>query len=109
MGIAPNVGFNPTHPQSAAGIRIDPPVSDPRAPAQSPATTAIADPPLEPPGLRVGSCGLRATPHHGLALLTPYANSCRLVFPKMMAPAARSRATAAASRIGRASCGGRAW
>ena len=70
-GIRPNVGFSPTHPQREAGTRIDPPVSEPRAPAQSPATTAIAEPPLEPPGLRLGSCGLRATPHQGLALLTP--------------------------------------
>src|SRR6202030_2168005 len=53
--IDPNVGFSPTQPESEAGIRIDPPVSDPSAPAHSPATTAIADPPLDPPGRRAGS------------------------------------------------------
>jgi hypothetical protein len=30
--ISPYVGFNPTTPQAAAGIRIEPPVSVPTAP-----------------------------------------------------------------------------
>ena len=36
-----------------------------------PVATAIAQPPLDPPGIRVGSCGLRAC-----GLVTPSANSC---------------------------------
>ena len=43
---APWVGLKPTTPQSAAGVRIDPPVSDPRATGQSRAATDAADPPL---------------------------------------------------------------
>ena len=40
----------PTIPQSAAGWRIEPPVSVPSAHGASPAATAAADPPEEPPG-----------------------------------------------------------
>ena len=42
-------------PQSAAGTRMDPPVSVPRAAGARRAATAAALPPLEPPGMRVGS------------------------------------------------------
>ena len=50
--IRPKVGLSPTQPQRLAGIRIDPPVSEPSAPAQSPAATAAPEPPLDPPGTR---------------------------------------------------------
>ena len=49
-------------PQKAAGCRIDPPVSEPSDRGASPAATAAADPPEEPPGTRVGSQGLRVGP-----------------------------------------------
>ena len=39
------MGFSPTHPQNAAGWRIEPPVSLPRAATASPAATAAAEPP----------------------------------------------------------------
>ena len=42
----------PTMPQSAAGWRMEPPVSLPSAHSASPAATAAAEPPLEPPGTR---------------------------------------------------------
>ena len=45
-------------PVSAAGWRIEPPVSLPRAPMASPDATAAADPPLEPPGTRSSAQGL---------------------------------------------------
>ena len=45
----PNVGFIPTIPHKAEGIRIDPPVSLPKDPMHCPAETEEADPPLEPP------------------------------------------------------------
>ena len=54
----PKVGLKPTHPQNAAGMRTLPPVSLPVAAAQRCATTAAADPPLDPPGMRVGSTGI---------------------------------------------------
>ena len=40
-------------------MRIDPPVSLPRAAGTIPAATAAPEPPLEPPGMRCSSCGLR--------------------------------------------------
>ena len=49
-------------PHAAAGMRIDPPVSVPSVASAMPAATLTADPPLDPPGDRVGSCGLRAGP-----------------------------------------------
>jgi hypothetical protein len=40
----------PATPQSAAGWRMDPPVSVPVAPSAMRAATAAADPPEDPPG-----------------------------------------------------------
>ena len=43
-------------------MRIDPAPSVAKAIGTSPAATAAALPPLEPPGVRCGSQGLRVTP-----------------------------------------------
>ena len=56
----PRLGFSPTSPQQLAGIRIDPPPSEPCATGTSPAATAAAAPPLEPPAIRSRSHGVRA-------------------------------------------------
>src|SRR2546427_6611476 len=55
----PREGFKPTSPHSLAGIRIDPPPSLACAAGTSPAATAAAEPPLEPPVERLVSHGLR--------------------------------------------------
>jgi len=60
--IEPYVGFIPTTPQSAAGWRIEPPVSVPSEQGANPPATTAADPPEEPPGTRTGSQGLRTSP-----------------------------------------------
>ena len=60
VGTVPYVGLRPTTPHSAAGTRIDARVSVPSDASPIPVATAIALPPLDPPGIRVGSCGLRA-------------------------------------------------
>ena len=65
--------------------------------AQQPATTAAADPPLDPPGTREVSHGLAVAPKCGFFVVTPKANSCRLVLPRMIAPASLSLETSAAS------------
>ena len=57
-------------------MRIEPPVSDPSAPCTSRAATAAPEPPLDPPGTRVRSQGLRVG---GVTL--PQANSCVRVLP----------------------------
>src|SRR5947209_12207494 len=80
---------------------MDPPVSEPRARAEKPAATAAALPPLDPPGTRVGSCGLRVGPKAEFSVDEPMANSSRLVLPTTTAPASRSRVTTVASYGGR--------
>src|SRR5581483_12304508 len=63
----PRVGFIPTSPQHAAGIRMEPPPSAAVAAAASPAATAAADPPDDPPGVRSRFHGLRVIPFASLA------------------------------------------
>ncbi len=92
----PKVGLMPTVPHRLAGMRIEPPVSDPIATGTRRAATAAPEPPLEPPGTRVRSQGFFVG---GVTL--PQANSCILVLPTMIAPAARSLATTAESRRGK--------
>src|SRR5829696_3506931 len=87
----------PTTPHRAAGWRMDPPVSEPSASGANPAATAAADPPDEPPGTRVRSCGLRVGPNAEFSVELPMANSSRLVLPMATAPAAVSLATTVAS------------
>ncbi len=86
--------------QKALGTRIEPPVSVPSASGASPAASAAAEPPLEPPATRSGSRGLRTVPSASLIELKPQANSCVAVLPSTIAPAARTRRTASASRAG---------
>jgi hypothetical protein len=79
--ISPNPGFNPTMPQAAAGMRMEPPVSVPTDPKHMPSATDAAEPPLEPPGDLEGSIGLRTAPNAVSSLVVPNANSCRFVLP----------------------------
>jgi hypothetical protein len=58
----PHVGLSPTTPQQAAGSRIDPALSVPRATSHSSAASAAPLPPLEPPGIRSVSSGLTTAP-----------------------------------------------
>ena len=74
-------------PHSAAGWRIDPPVSVPNAHGASPAATAAALPPDEPPGTRARSHGLSTGPNAEFSLDEPMANSSWLVLPSSVAPA----------------------
>src|SRR6187455_1831889 len=88
-------------PQSAAGWRIEPPVSDPSASGAIPAATATADPPLDPPGMRSTAQGLRVGPKAEFSVDEPIANSSRLVLATATAPAARTRSTTVAVYGGR--------
>src|SRR5580765_3036858 len=76
---------------------MDPPVSEPSAIGTTPAATAAADPPLDPPGMRSVAQGLRTGPNAEFSFDDPIANSSQLVLPPPIAPAASSRATAVAS------------
>jgi hypothetical protein len=91
------VGFIPVMPQTAAGWRMDPPVSVPIASGASNAATEAAEPPEEPPGTRDRSHGLRVGPNAEFSVEEPMANSSMFVLPRMMAPARRSRLVTVAS------------
>ena len=52
LGTRAMVGLKPVMPQNAAGMRQDPPVSDPIVAAAIPSATLTAPPEVEPPGMR---------------------------------------------------------
>src|SRR5215212_6984169 len=58
----PLVGFKPVTPQKCAGMRIEPPVSEPSAAGTSRAATAEPDPDDEPPVMLSGLHGLVTLP-----------------------------------------------
>ena len=87
-------------PQSAEGCLIEPPVSEPSAHGASPAETAAAEPPPEPPGTRSGSQGLRVGPYAEFSVEEPIANSSVFVFPMIGRPAALQRAATVESNCG---------
>ena len=101
--ISPTVGFKPTMPFMAAGQVTEPSVSVPTAKSTNWAATAAPLPDDDPQVLRFSACGLRVCPPTALqpemeASARMLAHSDKLVLPRMMAPAARSRATSGASR-----------
>ncbi len=61
-GYRPVLGRKPVMPQNAAGMRVDPPVSVPKAKGTTPRAIAAALPPDDPPATRAGSKGLRTGP-----------------------------------------------
>ncbi len=87
------LGLSPTSPHIDDGTRIDPPMSLPWATATIPDATAAAAPPLEPPGERLVSHGLRVGPYASGSVVTVDASSGRLVLPTITNPAARKRWT----------------
>ena len=96
-GIRSRVGLSPTRPQWAAGMRIEPMPSEAVAAGHSPAATAAALPPLEPPAVRSVFQGLRVRPNAGPSVSPMMASSGVLVLPITTAPAARSRFTSSLS------------
>ena len=78
-------------------MRIDPAPSTASAPGTSPAATAAAEPPLDPPGVRSTSHGLRVTPHVIDSVNGHSPISGIVVLPITIAPASRSRRTTSAS------------
>ena len=107
------VGEMPTALAARAGLRIEEPVSSAIAQVTRFAATAEPDPELEPMGLRSVSYGLQNVPPNELRGM-PDAYSPRLALARMIAPAARRRATNVASSgarsfgVGRIGAGGAA-
>src|SRR5207245_2602822 len=106
-GTRPRDGLKPYTPQNEAGIRTEPPASVPSATGPRPLATATAAPPLEPPGESSRFHGVRVVPQRGLSGTALWPNSDVVVFPRMTAPAARSRPTTTASSSGTASANSR--
>src|SRR5690625_4723402 len=76
---------------------MDPPVSVANAKGASEAATAAAEPPLEPPGTRPRSHGLRVVLRAEYSVEDPRANSSIFVLPKIGIPAAFKCVTTVAS------------
>ncbi len=98
-GTRPNVGLCPTSPVKLAGSRIEPPPSLPIATVHSPAATADAAPPLDPPGVWSRCHGLRVAPNARVVVSTMTESSGIVVLPRMTAPASSSRALTGASNV----------
>src|SRR5690349_14836801 len=64
--VSPTAGLMPTTPLIEAGQRIEPSVSVPTEEAQRLAATAVAEPELEPQGVRSSAYGLSACPPRAL-------------------------------------------
>ena len=99
---SPRVGLIPTRPLAEAGQTMEPSVSVPTATAPRFAEMAAPDPELEPQGLRSSTYGLRHCPPLLLHPLVEWlerklAHSLMLVFPRITAPAVRSRSARNAS------------
>ncbi len=103
-GTRARVGLRPNSPQQEAGIRIEPPPSLACAIGTTPAATAAAEPPDEPPGVLLGSQGLRVGPKRYGSVVGTRPNSGVLVLPKMTSPAAFRRTVSVVSMGATKSC-----
>ena len=90
-GLRAREGLSPKRPHQPAGSRIDPPESLPCAIGTRPAATAAADPVLDPEVDRSRSQGLWVGP--GRVVSPELANSEVALFPTIVSPACRRRAT----------------
>src|SRR5207244_3657091 len=79
--ISPSVGFRPAIPHRLAGLRIEPPVSEPSAAGTNPAATAAPGPLLDPPVRQSRFQGLRGGGHGDCRDGPPCANSCVMSLP----------------------------
>lgn len=88
-------------------MRIEPPPSLAPATGTMPAATAAADPPEEPPGLRLVSHGFLAGPNSSGSVIPLAPNSGVLVLPKTTRPASNHRRTTVACSVAGTSASGR--
>src|SRR5262245_528408 len=87
IGTRPSDAFIPLMPHTDEGMRIDPPPSDPVQSGTSPAAMAAAEPPDDPPAVRVRSHGLAVAPKSGLIVSALCPPSGVLVLPTTTHPA----------------------
>ena len=84
--ILPHVGLKPTIPQKPAGLRIESPVSLPKANGTRPHPTRAALPPDDPPAILLESHGLNTGPVKADLFVPPIANSSILALPTKLIP-----------------------
>ena len=99
-GVRARVGLSPNTPQQEAGIRMEPPPSPPCAIGTSPAATAAAEPPLEPPVDILMSQGFLAGPNSSDSVVGRMPSSAVLVLPRIINPAFLRRLTSSLSCSG---------
>jgi hypothetical protein len=92
--------LSPNTPQHDAGTRIEPPPSLPWATGTTRAATAAAEPPLDPPEVRVRSHGVFVGPNSSGSVTGNSPSSGAFVLPRMTIPAALWRRTISLSRSG---------
>src|SRR5262245_39616004 len=97
---SPALDIMPTIPQKDEGPRIEPPVSEPSAPATRPAATAAPEPLDEPPVKCSRFQGLRAGGHGRSNDGPPCANSCVCSLPSRTPPASYSLRVQVESALG---------
>ena len=96
-GTRPKLGFRPTTPHQAAGMRTEPPASVPICSGPNPAAAAAPAPEEEPPGVWWTFHGLRVMPCSGQSPGDFQPNSVVVVLPMITAPSAFSPVTLGAS------------
>ncbi len=87
VGTRPGDGRSPTTPQKLAGLRSEPPMSEPSAIGSMLVASATAAPPLLPPQVLPRSYGFSVAPNTGLKVCDPAPNSGVFVLPTTIAPA----------------------
>src|SRR3954447_12304050 len=90
-GTRPYGALNPTTPFQAAGVRIEPPMSEPVASVDVPDASDAPVPPDDPPTPNSGFHGLRVTPHSRECVKPAVENSGVVVRAWAIPPAARIR------------------
>ena len=75
LATRPGAGLSPTMPQKLAGLRSEPPMSEPWASQAVPLASAAAAPPEEPAAESRVSQGLRVGGKTSLKVLAPAPNS----------------------------------
>src|SRR5215469_14216534 len=93
----PCVGLIPTTPQTAAGMRIEPPLSEPTERYTRPAATCAPDPPLDPPGENLVFQGFPILPKSRFTPDSPSANLFMFALPINTVPACFMRRATPAS------------
>src|SRR5262245_18737400 len=84
LATSPGDGRRPTTPHSAAGMRSEPPVSEPVQTGSMSTASAAAEPPDDPPAFSAGSNGLPVAPQTLLRVLAPAPMSGTLVLAVTM-------------------------